>query len=192
MIEKLKYSTLIDYVLATLKQVREERPNKYLSLIRLLEIFQYQSSISDIQELGRYLEAKGWAKLLILIGDVRVQITTRGVLYVEEKDNGFFEEFAKFRQQIREETPDDDRILKLFNEDEDPKYRILELLRKVIEDIRRKGDSPDLVKDAEIISLEIQKTTPDLKIVGSKLDTLTSLSYLSSQVQELKDFLIPF
>jgi len=186
----LKYSALIDYVLMTLNYVRRHRPQAYISLPLLMEIFEHNASFSEIVELGKYLEARGWAKAIYPLGDVRVQITTSGVLYLEDKEPGLIEEYEKFRDEKNSKSPDGEIYIKLYKEDDNPKERLLILIEKIKDKIIKRDGNNDLVNDLEIIRLELTKITPDFNLIESKLNTLSQLSYVSSEIQELKAYLL--
>lgn len=188
----LKYTTLLDYIIKILKMVKVSSPNSYVSLVSLLKYFSYNASIGEIQEIGKYLEARGWAKIVFLLGDVRAQITTAGLVYMEEKENEQFNrEFLDFFADAIKGKDPKEAIIQIFSEQEsgDPKKNILELLEKVEDKIKERQGDIDLLKDVQVIKLELSKVTPDFKLIEIKLNGLTQLAFVSSEIQELKDYL---
>src|SRR5688572_16780642 len=129
--QTLKYATLIDYVLVLLNNLRIKKPNTYVSLIQLLKVMDQNVSFSEIQELGKYLEAKAWAKIITPIGDVRAQITTNGIIYLEAKDEKFFSAYEEFKKSVTEGKEEKDLLVKLFDADDNPKNNIFQLLDKL-------------------------------------------------------------
>jgi len=189
--EKLKYTILIDYVLGILRIARQEKPSMYASLVQTLQIMKQKFTFGEIQELGKYLEARGWAKLVFPWGDVRAQITTAGMVYLDEKKEDFNKEFVEFLGQLhKEKKSEKDLILTLFNETDDPKITIGGLLDNLKEKIQEKeGKGADTIKDLEVIKLELSKNDPDFRLIENKLNNLSKYSFISSEIQELKDYI---
>jgi len=193
--ETIKYTTLIDFVLQALKEIRQRLKNKYLSLSSLVDYFDYNMPYSDVVGLAKYLETRGWAKVVYMLGDVKVQITTSGILHIDEKGEGFIDEYYKFLYDLRQLGKEEKTKLYegLINIDEkliNPKEKILNLIEHVSKKItEHEGGKTDYSKDLEIIKLELEKSIPDFRIIEEKLNRFNNLNYLFDDIQELKDYL---
>jgi hypothetical protein len=80
----------------------------------------------------------------------------------------------------------------MTDENEDPKETIIKMLDNVSAKVKEKaGDKVDFIQDIEIIKTELTKLNPDFRLIEIKLNNLSSISYIMSEVQELKDYLTP-
>jgi len=186
--EKIKYRTLVDYILELLKEIRHQHTGKFLSLSSILDYFDYKMPYSDVIELGKYLETRGWAKVVYVLGDVMVQITTPGILYIEDKSKEFYQEYLDFAVELKKlgkssVTAFEDDLI-------NPKQKVITLIERISKKIKEKqGLETDLDKDLEIIKIEVQKTVPDIKLIEEKLNQFNNLPYLLDDIQELKDYI---
>ncbi|MEJ0057537.1 MAG: hypothetical protein WDN75_18975 [Bacteroidota bacterium] len=118
--EQLKYTDLLDYILVLLRIVRKGgQPSHFLSLKALTKLLNYPSPFSDVQEIGRYLEARGWTKVIYPLGDVRAQITTTGLVYLEEKGKQLEDDFNKYWGELKKEKSPKDLVISVYEEKED-------------------------------------------------------------------------
>lgn len=190
--EKIKYTRLLDYILEILKSAKTNFPNSYVSLVSILKYFNQNLSIGDIQEIGRYLETRGWAKVVYFLGDVRAQITTTGLVNIEDKETeDFKKEFSEFLNEVTKDRDQNNLLIQIFHEQDttDPKNKIVDLLNKVEKKIKDALGEIDLLKDVQVVKLELSKVTPDLKLIELKLNNLRNLTLISTELQELRDYL---
>jgi hypothetical protein len=191
--ENIKYTDLLDFVILTLRNVRQQKPNFFVSLVALLKIFNYSVSFAEIQEMAKYFETRGWVNSIYILGDVRVQITTAGLIYIEEKESSINEKYNICIKELKKEKSDKDFFVEIFTEQEinEAKKPIYDLIDKVIEKIKDKISDPDYQKDLEIIKVEASKNMPDLRLIAIKLNRLTPISVISKEISELKSYFNP-
>ena len=187
--ENIKYTTLIDFVLVLLRNLRKARPNTYTSLVQLLKVMGQGVSFSEVQELAKYLEAKGWAKIIKPLGDIRAKIKTSGIVYIEEKPAAFNDEYEAFKKVVTEGKVEKDLTVKLYEEQDDPKQFLFSLIDKLKAKIIESSGENDFSKDVDIIKLEMSKLTPDFRLIEVKLNGLINLNFISSEIQELRDYI---
>jgi hypothetical protein len=190
--KEVKYSDLLDYILMVSKIIRDNNPTKYLSLKSVIRLFKKNISFNEVIEIGKYLEARGWAKAVYVLGDVRLQILTSGIVYLEDKGKEFEDQYLAFIKDVQIETEEGDFFVRMTDENEDPKETIIKMLDNVSAKVKEKaGDKVDFIQDIEIIKTELTKLNPDFRLIEIKLNNLSSISYIMSEVQELKDYLTP-
>jgi hypothetical protein len=183
--ERLKYETLLDTILVLLNKLKNFDPHKYASLTSLLKNFKQPLTFGQIVEIGKYLETRGWAKANFTLGDVRLQITTAGILYIEKKEQAE-EQLLDYMRKFNEGPIS----IEMFEETDDPRAKVITLVQSMIEKIReREKYEIDFIKDLEIIKIELQKLSPDYRLIEIKLSALHNLSYLADEVQELREFI---
>jgi hypothetical protein len=188
---KLKYTTLLEYVVRILAMVRTENPGSYISLSSLFNAINYPLSFSEIQGIGKYLEMRGWVKAIFSLGTVRAQITAAGLIYTKEKDEEFNNEFDLFLESIKK-VKRKPLLVRIFKDEEDPKKIINELLGRVSKKISAEEEfAGDHSKDIEIIKVELSKTNPDFRMIETKLSNLANINHINRDIQELKDYLVP-
>lgn len=188
--DQLNYKTLLDYVLKILVMAQKKKSSKYASLVQLVIELGQDMPFSGVYEMGKYLDARGWAKVIFPLGDIRAQILPAGIVYVEELGEDFEADFQKYVESRKKETGVDSLLLKLFIEDIDPKDNIFILIDHILDKIRMKEGNIDFVKDLEVVKIELTKTDPDIRLIETKLYALARIPYVSSEIQELRDYLI--
>ncbi len=189
MLKKLKYTTLLDYLLYILSLAKSSGL-RYVSLVSLVESLKYEASFSDIQEIGKYLDTMGWAKVFFSLGDVKAQITSRGMVYVEEKPEEFEKEAASYIESLAKKTLED-FIIHVSSVPVDPQKTIFKIIDASIGKIKKyQGEHSDFLIDLEVVKIELTKSLPDFQLIEIKLNKLSALEYISSEVQELKDYLL--
>ncbi|PIX32813.1 MAG: hypothetical protein COZ21_05065 [Bacteroidetes bacterium CG_4_10_14_3_um_filter_31_20] len=186
--EKIKYTDLLDYILLVLKIVRDRKPKFFVSLVSLMRVFNYNTSFGEIQEIGKYLETRGWINAIFILGDVRIQLTTSGVIYIEEKHIEIKEKYDKFIIEFRKEKTEEQLLVDVFSEQDtnEAKKPIFELIEKALVKMKEKGIDLDFTKDLEVIKVEVSKNFPDLRLIGIKLNRLASIPFLTTEITELK------
>ena len=191
---KLKYSDTVDYALNTLRFIREKAGisgNRYLSLYDVIDFLRFNFSYSQIIEIGKYLETRGWAKILYLIGDIKAQITASGIVHLESKGNEFE---AQYEEYIRHEVGKNNTQLDFLvfgDGNRDSKQRVYSHIEEILAKIAKKeGRETDSYNDIEIVKLEVQKNNPDLRLIEMKLNQLNNISYLADDIQELRDYIL--
>jgi hypothetical protein len=190
--DKLKYNILLDYTLSILSTAKNSG-FKYVSLVSVVKSLQQESSFSDIQEIGKYLDTMGWAKVIFSLGDVKAQITSKGLVYLEGKSEDFEKEYEGYLNkllQAKNET-NEQFIIAIATSTNDPKDGILKNIDTLIAKIKvHQGEQSDLLKDLEVVKIELSKSFPDIQLIEIKLNKLSTLEYVSADVQELKDYLL--
>ena len=189
MLKKLKYTTLLDYLLYTLSLAKSSG-HRYVSLVSLVESLKYEASFSDIQEIGKYLDTMGWAKVFFSLGDVKGQITSRGIVYLEEKPVEFEKEAGLYVESLTKKTLED-FIIHVSSVPVDPQKTIFKIIDGSIVKIKKyQGEHSDFLIDLEVVKIELTKSLPDFQLIEVKLNKLSALEYISAEVQELKDYLL--
>lgn len=181
--ESLKYTVLIDYIIKTLKDIKGLTGSRYASLVSIFKIFKQPYNIGDIIDIAKYIETRGWVKTIEVIGDVRVLITTTGVVYVEQKetDEFFVKGYNEFIAKIKEESNGKALLITLSEENYDPKLAITIIL----DDVIKKVDG-DYKQDVEVIKIEMTKSNPDLNLIERKLNSLEQNESVKVEIRELK------
>ncbi|HLG28636.1 MAG TPA: hypothetical protein VI387_00375 [Candidatus Brocadiales bacterium] len=138
------------------------------------------------------METMGWVKATYPLGDVRLQISTSGMVYVEGKGEQFEKEYAAFIDKLRGEYPDGKiPTVHIMKVEDNPKDAIFALLDSILTKMKGiQGDNGELVKDIEVVKLELSKLTPDLRMIEIKLENLSGIDSIRDEVQELKTYLM--
>jgi len=189
MTENLNYRELLDIILHILYRLKFEREKSYHSLSDIINGLDYPLDITDIYEIGKYLEAQGFIKAEFEFGDVFAEITSYGMIYVEEE--------LQFDGKLKNETKAD-RLSKIINSvsqyDED---YILEFRKPLINEInkmknilkkRRRGSS-DIGKDIDILKIEVEKNNPEMDVLEIKLNNIERERILKKYVHKIRDIL---
>ena len=185
----LKYKELLDYIVGILYELKlKQKQTGFFNIKPILASLKYPASVSDEQEIAKYLEAKGYVKGLYHLGGVSIEITPRGIIYIEEENleilqklDGYISDIeAKAISEEELSNPSPEQIVKV-------RKHIFELLDKTLEKVKidfgPKGY--DLEKDLSILKIELEKRNPDTEIIGSKLNTLSSIDSIRSFYKEL-------
>jgi hypothetical protein len=191
--EKLKYTQLLDFIVRILKDGKTLKPTGYVSLVALLRAIKHLNSFGEVLEIGKYLETMGWVKATYPLGDVRLQITPSGIVYIESKDKEFEKEYLKFTEGLIDEYPKGEfPSVPIIDEKDniDPKKAIFDLLDAILVKVKTiQGEDGDLYKDAKVIKVELSKLSPDLRMIEIKINNLKVLDAIRDDVQELKNYL---
>lgn len=187
----LKYTTLIDFILRTLFDAKKEYPNNYLSLISVLDVLNYPYSFNEIVEIGEYMEAKGYVNISKSLGDIFVQLSSVGKIYIEDKNESFHEEYSEYLKKVMKKKKNKELTLQSFLPKENPKARLIRLVNKIVRKVREKeGNESDYLNDVKIIKLELEKSNPNIQILEMKLTSLNELTYIISELSELRNYLM--
>ncbi len=186
--KNLEFKKLYKYVLKMLKDFKEINPNAYISLPDILEILNYKASFNEALEIAKYMETRGWLNSLFVIGDVRLQITSAGLVEIDEYEEGFDEEYKNYLSDLTKEKGQ----LKLttYTEPKDSKLHVVEFLNDISSKIKEtEGHEIDLNKDIEIIKIELSKSQPNIEALEEKFRYLMNLQYVASDVQLAKKYI---
>ncbi len=189
MAENLNYRELLDIILHILYRLKFEHKKSYHSLSDIINGLDYPLDITDIYEVGKYLEAQGFIKAEFEFGDVFAEITSSGMIYVEEE--------LQFDGKLKNETKAD-RLSKIIDSvsqyDED---YILEFRKPLINEInemknilkKRRQGSSDIGKDIDILKIEMEKNNPEMDILEIKLNNIERERILKKYVHKIRDIL---
>ncbi|MCP4353328.1 MAG: hypothetical protein GY795_48375 [Desulfobacterales bacterium] len=190
MAENINYRELLDIILHILYRLKFEHKKKsYHSLSDIINGLDYPLDITDIYEVGKYLEAQGFIKAEFEFGDVFAEITSSGMIYVEEE--------LQFDGKLKNETKAD-RLSKIIDSvsqyDED---YILEFRKPLINEInemknilkKRRQGSSDIGKDIDILKIEMEKNNPEMDILEIKLNNIERERILKKYVHKIRDIL---
>lgn len=184
----LKYSQVLDYILILLSDIKRSAPTSFLSLPAVLNILEYKVSFSEVVDIAEYLETKGYINVVNNIGDILIQITTSGLLFVEEFNQTTLNNYSLF---LEEKMLQGKISLQLFKSRKKPKTKVLELINDIKKNIiSQEGNKSDFVKDIDVIRIEMSKKIPDLRIVDIKIDEFNHLSYISEKIRELRNYVV--
>lgn len=183
----LKYTDILKYVLIMLYWANKSTKG-HLSLPAILSKIDYSTTFSDATEMADYFETKGFAKIIRLMGDVLVQITPSGKIYVEAFDEEMNHNFDKFLEKKIEKTGQSYAFDVIYPQ-KNPKEKVINLINSIKNEVEaNNGNDIDSVKDLEIIKLEIEKHNPDYRIMGIKIEELTRLDYAIESLSELRSY----
>lgn len=182
---KPKYSETLDYILKLLYDFGKVTPEQYLSLPAILDNLQYQSSFGEALDIGDYLATKGYVTIINTIGDILIQITTIGKLRVEKFDENIIKAY-----EAHEKKTDKTELLEMLSPPGNPKEKVFSLIDNIKEEfIEKEGEKIDVLKDLEIVKLELSKSNPDLRIVMLKLEDSRHFSYALGKMRELRNYI---
>lgn len=190
----LKFSDLPDYILAILYKLRiKSGPNKY-SINDIVKFLGFELDTSELQEIGKYLEAKGFVELEFIYGDILAQIKPQGMMEYESKSDNVkylptFQEFLGEREKLNK-IEDVVGILNSSTVEKSKKavFEEIDRIKKEVDNIY--PDHSDLDADLEIIQMEIKKSKPDYNSLRIKISALEDLDYkLKTLLKGLKSML---
>ena len=181
----LKYKDLYDYVIGVLYELKKTGQTGYFSLKEILENLRQNSTLTEIYGIGKYLEAEGYIKAEFSLGDVFIEITPSGIVYLENKGEDFLRRFEDFQKEEKNQTRK--TVTKLTEKSIiESRKPLLGLINQVINIL---GNSElkdsDLHLDAKILKLEVEKINPDKEIIQLKTSNLEQI-----QISGLRDILI--
>jgi hypothetical protein len=187
----LKYKDLYDYILGVLYSLKRKNQTGFFSLRDIVENLDHLSTPNEIFEIGKYLEAEGFVKADYRLGDVFIEITPQGIIYLENKEEGFFPSFDEFVSQKHEQDHIDKIASKLSSTSiEASKKPIIDSLKIIIKYLASSKalQNSDLHLDAKILKLEIEKENPDKEVIMLKLMNLEQIPGLRQKAIELKEY----
>ncbi len=183
----LRYNDLINYVIGSLYKLKIKGLNSYYSLSTILKQLNYETSIEDMYQIGKYLAAEGFVKIERQIGDIFLKITTDGVLHVENKNIdvsfGIYLETSNLPFDLGKIL---DMSLPNIKRLREP---ILDKLRTAREKIEQTVNLKDIdvTKDLDILKLELDKNIPDREVLFIKINELKKYENLSSEIRDLAE-----
>ncbi len=182
----LRHKDLVNYVLGILYEIKKQGRTGYYSLKTILEKLNYSVSISDMYGIGKYLEAEGFVKAERQIGDIFIKITTDGILYVENKS--IIENLERFLNSSTDYTSILEMSLANIRTSRKP---VLEKIKNAREKISEtvKVSEVDILKDLDILNMELDKDIPDREIVFIKMNELKKYEGVAFEIRELFDMI---
>ncbi len=189
--KQLKYRDILNIVLGYLYFQKFDGNTGFFSLTTVLTAIEYPSSKEEVNDIGKYLEAKDYIKALFQIDDVYIQIITQGIIYAEgliernEIKEGYIKDIIKIVKQRSQskseiEGPDKEQIKKKR------KY-----LFTTLNSMKKKLGSSvspelyDLKLDIDIIKLELQKISPDRDVIRQKMMKLDYNNRIANEITVL-------
>jgi len=173
--ENLKYKEALNIVLGYLYFQKFDGNTGFFGLTIILSAIKYPSTKEEINEIGRYLEAKDYIKVIFQIDDVYVKIITQGIIFVEGliEKNEIKEEYIKDIIKIVKQKSQSENEIERPNK-EQIKARRKDILKTLSHMKRKLGNSAnpqiyDLRIDIDIIKLELEKLSPDKDILKQKI-----------------------
>lgn len=183
----IKYSQILNYILLTLFDIRKNGSNIFVSLPSLLNILEYSAHFGEAIEIAEYLETRDYIKTEYVIGDILMQITPNGMLYIEDLETSFIEKYKNYMDILGKKK---EINLRSYIPVQNPKSSVLELVEKMLTKVKKtNSQEKDLLYDLEIIKLELSKSRPDIRIIETKTDELTHHTYLIEEASELKSYM---
>jgi hypothetical protein len=187
----LKYKDLYDYIIGVLYSLKLKKQTGFFSLREIVENLDYPSTPNEIFEIGKYLEAEGYVKADFRLGDVFIEITPQGIVYIENKDDTFMLTVEEFLKEINDQDQVDKIASKLSTKSiHDSKKPIIEKINGIIKYLGsvKALKNSDLHMDAKILKLEIEKENPDNEVISIKIMNLETLTGLRQKASELKEY----
>lgn len=183
MTENINYRELLDIILQILYKLKFRQNKAYHSLRDIVEGLKYPLDITDIYEAGKYLEAQGFIRPEFEFGDVFAEITSAGMLYVEEKlpKNG---KTDKLLQHIDNISQYDEELIPEFRK---PLLNQIDEMKDILKKNRR-GKS-DVGKDLDILKIEIEKINPDMDVIETKLDSIEKERMLKRYAHKIRNIM---
>lgn len=187
----LKYKDLYDYIIGVLYSLKRKSQTGFFSLREIIENLDYPSTPNEIFEIGKYLEAEGYVKADFRLGDVFIEITPQGIVYIEDKEENFLPTFEEFLKQKNEQAQVDKVATKLSSKAiHDSKKPIIDKINAIIKYLGsvKALKNSDIHIDAKILKLEIEKENPDKEVISIKIMNLETLAGLREQANDLKEY----
>jgi DNA-binding PadR family transcriptional regulator len=173
----LEYKKLLDYIVCMLYVLKQEGKYGYFETKKIIDVFEYPANNNEILEIAKYLEAKGFVNVLYYIGGSSIQITTIGILYIE-KDKGDIEIVKNYMSKIHDDSKTKEEITNKTPEQiiKDRQF-IYDKLDLIILEINNKlgPKGYDLIKDVEVLKIELYKIMPNMNLIEEKLNILNSI-----------------
>jgi hypothetical protein len=191
----LKYKDLYDYIIGVLYSLKRKNQTGFFSLREIVENLDYPSTPNEIFEIGKYLEAEGYVKADFRLGDIFIEITPQGIVYIENKEETFLPTFEEFIKQKNEPAQVDKIASKLSSKSiHDSKKPIIDKINAIIKYLGsvKALKNSDLHIDAKILKLEIEKENSDKEVISIKIMNLENLTGLRQQASELKEYFTYF
>ncbi len=184
----LKYSQLNDYILGVLYNFKKNKQTGYFSLSEIAKNLDYTASYSEILDIGKYLEAEGYVKANFSLGEVFIELTVSGVVYLEDKPEKFTENFDSYitKHKLDTKTVSKFSMATVLNS----KKPILNLMDNVINyiDSVEALNGSDVSFDAKILKFEVMKEKPDREILLTKIERFNNYPKIIDYTFTLKNY----
>lgn len=192
--DTITYRQLLDFSIGVLYELRvKQKKTGYFSLKEIVNYFDYEATFDEIRDIAKYLEAQGYVKTIFTYGDVFLELTTRGIIYFEEKDNKFISSFDAFikakmdKEKIKSAVEQLDKNIIATS-----KVALVKEIQSFRSEVKKqnvKHQYNDFLHDIDILISELQKETPDKEILAHKanklLENLTFRDKLTKIVSKL-------
>jgi len=191
MMEQLKYRDILNIVLGYLYFQKFDGNTGFFSLTGILTAIEYPSSKEEVNDIGKYLEAKDYIKALFQIDDVYIQIIIQGIVYAEGliERNEIKEDYIKnIIKTVEQKAQSESEIERPDKEQIKERRRYLFNMLSRMKKKLGSSVSPemyDLKLDIDIIKLELQKISPDRDIIKQKMTKLDYNNRISNEIAML-------
>jgi len=189
--EQLKYRDILNIVLGYLYFQKFDGNTGFFSLTGILTAIEYPSSKEEVNDIGKYLEAKDYIKALFQIDDVYIQIIIQGIVYAEGliERNEIKEDYIKnIIKTVEQKAQSESEIERPDKEQIKERRRYLFNMLSRMKKKLGSSVSPemyDLKLDIDIIKLELQKISPDRDIIKQKMTKLDYNNRISNEIAML-------
>jgi len=189
--EQLKYRDILNIVLGYLYFQKFDGNTGFFSLTGILTAIEYPSSKEEVNDIGKYLEAKDYIKALFQIDDVYIQIIIQGIVYAEGliERNEIKEDYIKnIIKAVEQKAQSESEIERPDKEQIKERRRYLFNMLSRMKKKLGSSVSPemyDLKLDIDIIKLELQKISPDRDIIKQKMTKLDYNNRISNEIAML-------
>ncbi len=187
----LRYKELYDYIVGVLYSLKLKHQTGFFSLGEIIETLGYPVTPHEIFDIGKYLEAEGYVKADFRLGNVFVEITPHGIVYIEDKEENFLPTFEQYIEKNKNKAQIDKVVSKLSKDSiSASKKPILDRITKIIKYLGsiKAFKNSDLHIDAKILKSEIEKESPDKEVITIKITNLEQVTGLQQQANELKEY----
>lgn len=178
----MKYKEMLDNVLIVLYILKNKHSKDFFSLNQIIKNLNYKGSQSDIYNIGKYLEADGSVRVFSTVGDMFLDLTAHGIVYVEE--NFDINHIAKLETIATTISKFDEKAV------EDARKPIYEMIDKLKGKFKSKNKETDDAKtDIAIMKLELKKVEPSKGVLLLKIHDLEKFNHIHYELVELKSLL---
>ncbi len=192
--ETLTYRQLLNFTVAVLYELKlKKKKTGFFSLNQIVKYLNYDTNFDEIKEIARYLDAQGFVKSSYTYGDVYVELTTRGIIHVEESDINILKSLHEYIDNKKDDKEIAD--VAVTNQSEillvAKKTLLFEFqqFKLLVERRNTQAQFNDYLQDVKIIISELEKDRPDNEFLNNKanklLENLTFRDDVSNIVSKL-------
>ncbi len=177
-----KYIKTLDIVLYVLYQLKLDKGDNYYHLNQIIHHTDPKLSLSNIIEIGKYLEAQGYINVEFEFGEVFASITPAGMVHIENN----FEE----NDLISLSNQASSYKISLYGEESSEKLKkpVFALLDKMKSKLKKNRlSSSDIGKNLKIMRIELEKEEPDIDVIDIKIKSLEGKSFLKKDTQLIRE-----